>query len=56
VITETDKAALEEIAVLADRAKLIPRVGKVFPLSEAATAHALMDDRNISGKIILKVN
>jgi NADPH:quinone reductase-like Zn-dependent oxidoreductase len=56
VITETDKAALEEIAVLADRAKLIPRVGRVFPLAEAATAHTLMDERKSSGKIILKVN
>jgi NADPH:quinone reductase-like Zn-dependent oxidoreductase len=54
VITETNKAALEEIAALADQGKLIPRVGKVFPLSEAAMAQALMDERTISGKIILK--
>jgi len=56
VITETDKAALEEIAAWADQAKLTPRVGKVFPLSEAAAAHQLMDERSISGKIILTVD
>ena len=55
VITETNKAALEEIAVLADLGKLTPRVGKVFPLSEVAEAHRLMDGRGVSGKIILEI-
>jgi NADPH:quinone reductase-like Zn-dependent oxidoreductase len=55
VITETSKAALEEIAALADQGKLTARVGKVFPLSEATEAHKLMDERGVSGKIIFEI-
>lgn len=56
VITETNKAALQEIAALADEGKLTPRVGKIFPLSAIVEAHKLMDSGAVSGKIILEIN
>jgi len=55
VITETNKAALQEIAALADQGKLTPRVAKVFPLSAIVEAHQLMDSGAVSGKIILEI-
>jgi len=38
--------------------RLIPRVGKVFPLSEAREAHALLEGRGKKphGRIVLQVD
>jgi len=45
---------LRRCVELFDAGKLRPVVDSVFPLSEAAAAHAKMADRNLFGKIVLE--
>jgi NADPH:quinone reductase-like Zn-dependent oxidoreductase len=40
---------------LMEQGQCLPRIHKVFPLAEAAQAHALMESSKHIGKIMLKV-
>lgn len=46
---------LHEIMKLVEQKRLRPIVDRVFPLEEIATAHALLESRQIFGKVVLKV-
>lgn len=46
---------LELIASLIDSGTVRPQIGPVFPLAEAARAHALSETRHGSGRIVLEV-
>ncbi|MCC6427898.1 MAG: NADP-dependent oxidoreductase [Phycisphaerales bacterium] len=46
---------LKEIAALIDGGKVKPHVTKVFPLAEAAQAHAKIEEGHTQGKIVLEV-
>jgi NADPH:quinone reductase-like Zn-dependent oxidoreductase len=52
---ETNGARLAEIAELADSGKLMTRVDRVFPLSQAVEALALSEKGQTRGKIVLSV-
>jgi NADPH:quinone reductase-like Zn-dependent oxidoreductase len=41
---------------MADKGIIKIRVGKVLPLAEVSQAHFLMDERMVSGKIVLEMN
>jgi len=49
---KSDRDALIEIARLADRAILRPRVGAIFALEEAAAAHARLASGQTRGKVV----
>ncbi|MFC4119202.1 NADP-dependent oxidoreductase [Nonomuraea zeae] len=51
---EPDHAALEEIARLVAAGKLVAHVDRVFPLADAAAAHALMESGDFVGKLVLE--
>ena len=55
VFSAPDKAVLNSVADMAAKGTIKPRVGKILPLAEAKAAHLLMDDRKVSGKIILEI-
>jgi NADPH2:quinone reductase len=44
---------MEELARLAEAGSIRPVVGEVFPLSEAARAHRLIEERKSIGKMVL---
>jgi NADPH:quinone reductase-like Zn-dependent oxidoreductase len=46
---------LREIAGLIESGKVKPVLGPVFPLAEAAKAHALSESRHGQGRIVLHV-
>ena len=46
---------LEQGAQWADTGKLKVRVGKTFPLAEAAAAHRMIEQGGVSGKIVLTI-
>lgn len=56
VFTQTDKPVMEKVAEMADKGIIKIRVGKVLPLAEVSQAHFLMDERMVSGKIVLEMN
>ncbi|MEV1169699.1 NADP-dependent oxidoreductase [Nonomuraea sp. NPDC049784] len=53
---EPDHAALAEIAALAADGKLAAHVDRVFPLADAAKAHAVMESGDFVGKLVLTVS
>lgn len=53
VFVEPDGAQLRLLAALAEKKKLRPQVQKIFPLSEAAQAHAAIEAGHVRGKIVL---
>lgn len=50
-----DGAQLEEIGRLVDAGRVRPHVQQVFPLAEAAAAHALLEDGHVRGKLVLSI-
>jgi len=48
------RRALDELIELVRDGKVDARIGKVFPLAEAAAAHRLLEQRSSIGKIVLK--
>ena len=52
---EIAAALREKVWPLLDAGKVAPPIHKVFPLAEAAAAHALMESSTHIGKIMLKV-
>ncbi|MEU6710527.1 NADP-dependent oxidoreductase [Nonomuraea sp. NPDC046802] len=52
---EPDHAALAELAALAADGKLAPHVDRIFPLAEAAKAHALIESGDFVGKLVLEI-
>ena len=52
---ESLRAVLEELAALVEAGTLIPPVGKVFPLADAAQAHAASETGHGRGRIVLRV-
>ncbi len=55
LMVKPDSTELTAIAELIDEGRVKPAVTKVFPLEEAAKAHALLESGEVHGKIVLKV-
>jgi NADPH:quinone reductase-like Zn-dependent oxidoreductase len=55
IFVQPNAAQLAEIATLVDSGKLKPNIESVFPLAEAAKAHALGETNHVRGKIVLRV-
>jgi NADPH:quinone reductase-like Zn-dependent oxidoreductase len=53
-LVEPDPEGLASIAELVDAGDLRVHVGAVLPLSEARTAHRHLQDRTVTGKIVLR--
>lgn len=53
VLTRSDGAQLAELARLIEAGELMPSVERVFPLSEARAAHALIEQGHVRGKLVL---
>lgn len=53
VVVEPDGHGLTRIASWVDSRRLLPRVGAVFPLTEAAAAHRALEEGRIDGKAVL---
>lgn len=51
--TMGSKAELFEVARLIQDGRLSPRVGRELPIGEAVLAHRLLEERRISGKVVL---
>jgi len=47
---------LEELAKLVESGSLTPQVGPVFPLSDAARAHAVAETGHGRGRMVLQVS
>ncbi|SEG85935.1 NADPH:quinone reductase [Nonomuraea solani] len=54
-VVEPDHAGLAELAALVADGKLAAHVDRVFPLAEAAKAHAIMESGDFVGKLVLEV-
>jgi NADPH:quinone reductase-like Zn-dependent oxidoreductase len=54
-LVEPDYAALKEIVALVESGRLHAEIDTVFPLEEAAKAHALGETGRTTGKIVLTV-
>lgn len=54
-ITRANRVTMERLLRLAERNRLKPSVAHLFPLDQAAAAHALMDSGRHVGKIILQM-
>ncbi|GGZ35269.1 NADPH:quinone reductase [Streptomyces inusitatus] len=55
MIVEADRAGMEAIADLVRTGRLRPAIAGVFPLAEAAGAHALGETGRTAGKLVLAV-
>lgn len=55
LLVEADHAGMQAIAALAQTGALRAHVEAVFPLAEAAKAHALGETNRVTGKIVLTV-
>jgi NADPH:quinone reductase and related Zn-dependent oxidoreductases len=55
MMAHPDANVLEELGRLIDAKKITPKVSKVYPLAEAASAHEQIASRHTLGKIVLKV-
>ncbi len=55
IMTQANSTQLREIAALIDAGTVRSVVAQVFPLAEAAQAHALLDSGRAGGKIVLRV-
>jgi NADPH:quinone reductase-like Zn-dependent oxidoreductase len=55
ISVEPDQVGLEALAALVEQGKLVPHVDRVFPLEEAAKAHALLDEGGTQGKLVLSL-
>jgi NADPH:quinone reductase-like Zn-dependent oxidoreductase len=57
ILVEPDRLGIEEVARLAGEGRLRPTVARVFPLAEAAQAHALLEQRGgPGGKLVLTID
>jgi NADPH:quinone reductase-like Zn-dependent oxidoreductase len=54
-LVEPDADGLEALAALVKVGELAPHVQSIFPMQEAAKAHALIAQRRVTGKIVLTV-
>ena len=52
---EIARALAERVLPLMEQGRCLPRIHQVFPLAEAAGAHALMESSRHIGKIMLQV-
>lgn len=55
VLVEADHAGMRAVADLVERGLLRAHVQEVFPLAEAAKAHALAETGHVTGKVVLEV-
>lgn len=55
LLVEADHAGMAAVADLVERGQLRAHVQEVFPLAEAARAHALGDTGHVTGKLVLEV-
>ena len=55
IFVQPNPKQLAEIATLVDSRKLKPNIDGVFPLAEAAKAHALGETNHVRGKLVLRV-
>jgi NADPH:quinone reductase-like Zn-dependent oxidoreductase len=55
IMVEPDYPALEQIAALADSARLRVEIDRVFPLEDATKAHEHGESRSARGKLVLSV-
>ncbi|QUX25989.1 NADP-dependent oxidoreductase [Nocardiopsis sp. MT53] len=55
LLVEADHAGMAAVADLVERGLLRAHVQEVFPLAEAARAHALGDTGHVTGKLVLEV-
>ncbi|MFL1429409.1 MULTISPECIES: NADP-dependent oxidoreductase [unclassified Nocardiopsis] len=55
VLVEADQAGMAAVADLVERGLLRAHVQEVFPLAEAAKAHALGETGHVTGKLVLEV-
>ncbi|WP_420803378.1 zinc-binding dehydrogenase [Streptomyces naphthomycinicus] len=55
MLVEHDRTGLREIASLIEDGRLRVIADRVFPLEEAAAAHALGETNRTTGKIVLSV-
>jgi NADPH:quinone reductase-like Zn-dependent oxidoreductase len=56
VFTQPNKQVMQKVAEMAGKGLIRLTIGKTLPLAEARQAQTLMDDGNVTGKIILEVN
>jgi NADPH:quinone reductase-like Zn-dependent oxidoreductase len=54
IIVEPDQVGLDALVALVEAGKLRVDVEKVFPLEQAAEAHALLEAGHVQGKLILR--
>lgn len=55
-VIDDDKAILERVVALAAAGAIVPRVGRVLPLAQAAEAHRLIETgANRRGRIVLEI-
>jgi NADPH:quinone reductase-like Zn-dependent oxidoreductase len=52
-VTRANQATMARLVALAGKGLLHPHVWKTLPLTEAAEAHRLMEQRRHSGKLVL---
>jgi len=54
-VIQEDRDRLAAVAALVESGAIVPQVGQVLPLAEAAAAHRLSESGNARGKIVLQV-
>jgi NADPH:quinone reductase-like Zn-dependent oxidoreductase len=54
IIVEPDQVGLDALVALVESGQLRIDIEKVFPLEEAAQAHALLEEGHVQGKLILR--
>jgi NADPH:quinone reductase-like Zn-dependent oxidoreductase len=55
VFTQPNKPVMQKLAAMAGNGLIRMTIGKTLPLADARQAQTLMDERKISGKIILEI-
>jgi NADPH:quinone reductase-like Zn-dependent oxidoreductase len=55
ILVKPDRCGLESLAALADAGDLEVHVEEIFPLERAAEAHELLQERRVSGKVVLSL-
>lgn len=55
VIVHSDGSQMRELARLASKGVVTPRVSRVLPLEDAAKAHELVMAGGLAGKVVLRV-
>lgn len=52
-VGSVSRAQLEDVIALASAGKLVPRIARTLPLEEAATAHKLVEEGSLVGRVVL---